>query len=89
MGTALWGRGILRVHRDSAMGQEDQWAIGTALWGSAMGQGDPLIPWRQRYGAVLWVRGTLRAHRDSAMGQEDQWAIGTALWGSAMGQGFL
>ena len=49
-GAALWGRGTLRAHRDSAMGQEDPltpWGqrYGAALWGrgshrhSAMGRG--------------------------------------------------
>ena len=36
-------------HRDSAMGQRygewgHLWGVGTALWGSTMGHGDPLIP---------------------------------------------
>ena len=31
-----------------------------------MGQGDPLTPWGQRYGAALWGRGS---HRHSAMGR--------------------
>ena len=63
-GATLWGRGTLRAHRDSAIGQRygaggSSDPIGTALWGSAMRQGDPLIPWGQCYGAALWGRGTL------------------------------
>ena len=61
------------------MGQEDQWAIGTALWGSAMGQEDPLIPWGQDYGAggligtALWGKRT-----NGAWGQR----YGAAPWGT-------
>ena len=67
---------------DSAMGQRygaggPSEPIGTALWGSAMGQGEPLIPCGQHYGewghlwgvgTALWGRGS---HRDCAMGQGD------------------
>ena len=59
---------------DSAMGQRygaggPSEPIGTALWGSAMGQGEPLIPWGQHYGAALWGVGTPMGCGDSAMGQ--------------------